>query len=249
MATLITTDASRVVVDLRGLEDRPTAALRVLLVTDVLMRNLEDLHRQSVLLTVLAEPSADLESAARALWIRDPFVRTESWTAAAQLLGSSTQGALIVRPMVTTGRQPSPLPGRSLEVGAVAALPDREELIRGPDALSFRLALLRVPYRRDASISHARLHRAQETLQRWRRKVADWADMPSAPAPQNIEAPRHALDELDTGAALTWLHRLETDPWPSSGTKFEAFVLLDRVLALDLSHLVGRLPSQQAGPR
>jgi hypothetical protein len=249
MSVRIPTDVTRVGVDLRGLQDRPTEALRVLLVADVLMRNLEDLHRRALLLSVVADPSADLLAAARALSIRDPFTRTESSTAAAELLGGSTQRTLIVRPRATSGRQPSPLPGRPLEVGAVGAVPDLAELVRGPEVLSVRLALLRFRHDREVSISRARLHRAQETLQRWRSKVADWADMPSAPAPEDIEWPKNALDDLDTGAALTWLHRLEVDPRAPSGAKFEAFMVIDRVLALDLSHLVGRRPAQRAGAR
>lgn len=41
---------------------------------------------------------------------------------------------------------------------------------------------------------------------------------------------------------LADLHRLETDPDLSSGARFEAFVGVDRVLALDLGRLIGKLP-------
>jgi hypothetical protein len=48
-------------------------------------------------------------------------------------------------------------------------------------------------------------------------------------------------DDLDTPTALKVLHRLEIDHSIASGSKFDAFAAADRVLALDLCHLVGRL--------
>jgi hypothetical protein len=112
------------------------------------------------------------------------------------------------------------------------------------DPLVLRLALLRFPVAAPAELSTARVHRAAETLQRWRIKVAGWADMPSAAPPRaEYDAMRAALvDRLDTPGVLARLHRLELDPRLASGAMFEAFVGLDRVLALDLGRLIGKLP-------
>lgn len=119
----------------------------------------------------------------------------------------------------------------------VSILADEHE----PGAL--RLALLRVRTERRADISTARLHRADETLQRWRYKVARWADMPPAAALDDvINAARGTLSlGPDTAALVTRLHRLEVEPHVSSGAKFATFAYLDRVLGLDLRHLVGKL--------
>jgi len=114
----------------------------------------------------------------------------------------------------------------------------------GIDPAALRLALLRVTPAQVFVLSAARLHRAEETLQRWRYKVAMWADMPGAPPVEPVvNAARESLaaPTLDTGAVLTSLHRLEAAPAVASGSKFETFAFLDRVLGLDLTHLVGKL--------
>ena len=81
-----------------------------------------------------------------------------------------------------------------------------------------------------------------KTLQRWQVKVAYWAELPAAPAPQPvIDELRAASAALGTAAVLTRLHRLETDLHLAAGSKFDAFTLADRTLSLDLRHLVGKL--------
>jgi cysteinyl-tRNA synthetase len=111
------------------------------------------------------------------------------------------------------------------------------------DPAALRLVLLRFSPASPAALSAARLHRAEETIQRWRYKVAMWADMPSAPlVADSVSAARDALAaDLDTITVLTDLHRLEVDPQIASGSKFQTFAYLDRVLGLDLRHLVGKL--------
>ncbi|CCH80150.1 conserved hypothetical protein [Nostocoides japonicum T1-X7] len=107
------------------------------------------------------------------------------------------------------------------------------------DPLTLRLALLRTSYAVPAVLSAARLRRAEETLDRWRFKVAYWKDQPTAP-PQGIEDMRDALArDLDTATVLRMLHRLELDHGIPSGAKFATFVDLDRVLALDLRRRCG----------
>lgn len=66
---------------------------------------------------------------------------------------------------------------------------------------------------------------ADETLQRWRYKVALWADMPPAP-PVGIllDAAREALKaNLDAATVPKELHRLEMDSQVASGSKFATF--------------------------
>ncbi len=112
------------------------------------------------------------------------------------------------------------------------------------DPLALVRRFLHVPYAAPAVMSLARLHRAEETLQRWRVKVADWREMPSAPAPtETIARMQEALvSHVDSGAVLIQLHRVETDLHLTSGGKFDVFTGIDRVLSLDLRHLMGRRP-------
>lgn len=131
-------------------------------------------------------------------------------------------------------------------VGAASLPPPWDGSIRAVladhDPAALRLALLHFRYADAAVVSAARLRRAEQTLGRWRFKVALWHDMPPAPAvPAIVEAARDALAaDLDTPSVLRELHRLEIDQHTASGSKFATFAALDEVLGLDLEHLVGK---------
>ncbi|MCQ9163944.1 hypothetical protein [Arthrobacter sp. STN4] len=241
----------RVSVDVRDLADRPLDALRLLLVADVFRRLVEDLQGGLVLLAVLenaAVPSTTTrEDAAKALWIRPPLARTCSPTEVAALLGAPPN-IVLVPAVPSNSTAGAPDPGYTLRVAAVipphggTGLPP-SGLPAVFDPLALRLALLRFPYPSPAVLTTARLHRAEETLQRWRLKVADWEDMPPAPMHQHsVDAMSAALVAgLDTVTVLKLLHRMEVDLHLASGSKFATFAHLDRVLALDLCHLVGKV--------
>lgn len=108
---------------------------------------------------------------------------------------------------------------------------------------AWRLALMHFRHTEPATLSAARLHRAEQTLGRWRYKMALWHDLPPAePIPAVMAAATDALaNGLDTAAVLTELHRLEIDQHAPSGSKFATFSCLDLVLGLDLKHLVGKV--------
>lgn len=139
-----------------------------------------------------------------------------------------------------------PLP-RTLRVGAVILPPSWDRPARTAladhDPAALRLALLHFRYSDTAVLSAARLHRAEQTLGRWRFKIALWHDMPPAPPiPGVVAAARAAFaDDLDTPAVLRELHRLEIDQHAASGSKFTTFSSVDRVLGLDLTYLVGKV--------
>jgi hypothetical protein len=236
----------RVSVDLRNLEDRPLQALRLLLVGDVLRRCEEELLDVPVLLSTLQQDSEAMTLAAasaRALAVREPSIQTGSPEEAAGSIGGTFD--VTVEPVGPPRTSPPPT-RRVIQVGAVTtsrpvgAAPACSKLRHEP--LALRLALLRFPYSSDAALSLGRLNRAEETLNRWRIKVAGWKDLPPGPdASQLIGAMREAvLATLDTAAVLKHMHRLESDLRLPSGTKFETFVDIDRVLALDLRRLVRR---------
>lgn len=238
----------RVSVNVAGVHDNPLDAPRLLLVADVLRRVVENVQGGCAPLAVVGDrtnPSPTVAFIARALAIREPSTRSDLPT----FPSGSVQVAVV--PGASGHDTVAPVPaGRTLRIGAVTTRgseggrwlgPDR--LLHDRDPLALRLALLRVPYSRPIELSAARLHRADETLRRWRFKVAGWHDMPVASAPGDAMAAMHAalLQDLDTGTVLKLLHRLEVDQQVSSGSKFAAFALLDSVLALDVQHLVGKL--------
>ncbi|REE96003.1 hypothetical protein [Thermomonospora umbrina] len=102
------------------------------------------------------------------------------------------------------------------------------------DPVTVRLAILRVPYREP--ITTDPLADVQDLLDRWRTLVADWARSPGRPMSRDhVQKAEAALgDDLNTSAALATLQHLADDSTIASGAKFETFVHLDLLLALDL---------------
>jgi cysteinyl-tRNA synthetase len=116
---------------------------------------------------------------------------------------------------------------------------------RGHDPLALRLFFLSGRYRQQMDLTSAALAGADKRLSRWRARVAQWAESPSAAAPpEYVQRVYDAFaDDLDTPSALVALGELEKDPTVADGAKFEAFVHLDRLLGLDLAREVGRAPA------
>lgn len=236
--------------DVRALEHRLLDALRVLLIADVLRRRMEKLGNGCVRVTVLenaGQGSRGRIMAAKALGIREPSTRICSLEE-----DISLQPGEPVFILMPSGAELS-IPGGSsmshlVQVGATAPAGSGGGLARSGlpedyDPLVLRLALLRFSPSEYATLTTARLHRAEETLQRWRFKVAGWANMPPAAMPREpADAMREALStDLDTGTVLKLLHHMEVDLQLPSGSKFVTFMYLDQVLGLDLRHLVGKL--------
>ncbi|WP_062442961.1 hypothetical protein [Herbidospora daliensis] len=110
------------------------------------------------------------------------------------------------------------------------------------DPLALRLALMEHRYRDAAVVTPDALSAAADTVGRWRRKVAEWAEQPSLPiAKDRADALTEAFDDdLDTPGALRILRDLEDDGEVAPGSKFETFLHADHILALDLSIEIGR---------
>lgn len=224
--------------DLRGLRTSPLNAVRVLLIADLLHRVIKfvvgghapvridaDAQRLPTAIVHLAR-LLDVDPADPATACASPGP-ADSPTSVTILAGEPNSDAGVDFP--------------SLRVGTVVSSAPADALADTYNGLAVRLALLRFNYDRPAVLSLARLRRAEETLQRWRYKVAMWHDLGSAPA-QDTSAIESALAaSLDAQAATTYLHRLEGSHDVSSASKFETFNHLDRIVALDLGHLVGKL--------
>lgn len=241
------------VVDLRGLGERPGCALRVLLAGDVLRRQQNATGAASTWLSVVGDDHRVLShwcGVAGRLGIGDPSGCVTFAVRSAAAAEYDVGSPLVAIAPAERRPEIAPIPAaRTLHVGGLK-LPNIGlggdpigSVLEGRDPLAVRLALLRFPLASHAVLSTARLRRAEESLHRWRVKVSGWADMPAAPAPsERIVEMRHALAaDLDTAAVLTSLHRIELDLHLTSGSKFATFSQADRVLALDLGQLVGRL--------
>ncbi|MFG1948004.1 cysteine--tRNA ligase [Nonomuraea sp. NPDC048826] len=112
----------------------------------------------------------------------------------------------------------------------------------GIDPLAVRLAFLERHYRTPLDLTWDDLRAADETVRRWRGRVAEWSESPSAPmAVAHVRRAEAALDDdLDTATALRVLAELEADDSVPPGAKFESFLHLDHVLAVDLSADIGK---------
>ncbi len=118
----------------------------------------------------------------------------------------------------------------------------RDVVEQGHDPLALRLFFLTGRYRQQMNLTWEALAGADRRLARWRAKVAEWAEQPSAPmCADYVERFTAALDDdLDTPTALTVLGELERDDVIPAGSKFETFAWADRMLGLDLARDGGR---------
>ncbi|KAK1186536.1 hypothetical protein B7755_001730 [Streptomyces sp. NBS 14/10] len=215
--------------------------LRGLLIADVLFRIAELDGVQVIIGHVETYPPEDAQALTRAaglLGIRPPTVRTLDSAHCAPFGGPVD--VHILAPAVSVrhpGHEllvevaPTRLPGG---LGAVTA--------GGHDPLAVRLALLDHGHTRPARLGPDELPRAQALLDRWRHRVAAWADSPSRPMHSDtvrcLDAAFH--HDLDTPAVLAALRRLESEPGVPDGSRFETFAYADRVLALELPREIGR---------
>ena len=121
----------------------------------------------------------------------------------------------------------------------------------GHDPLALRLFFLTGRYRQQMNLTDETLAAADRRLARWRTKVAQWAESPSAAPPLDYQRRVAAAyaDDLDTPTALVALADLEKDDAVPDGGKFETFVWADRLLGLDLARDVGRVQVLPAGAR
>jgi hypothetical protein len=214
------------------------AGLRILLVADVLTRIAELRGLQVITIASAASlPPGTLEHGASALGIHPPVACAGPEEAAAVLGG----------------------PADVHVAGTTASLGDRENAVliavgpvddqlpdlaggHGGDLLPLRLALLSSPHRQPVELAQATLADGDETVNRWRYKVAEWADQPSRPIPADIAAKLAVAfdDDLNTVAVLEILRSVESDHGTPAGAKFETFAFADRVLGLELVREIGQ---------
>jgi hypothetical protein len=205
--------------------------LRVLLIADILARVVELRRLQALTVWMFARKSAEQERAAIALNVHPPATSPPpGGRADVRVLPAASPAAYADDGADTIAIAPACLPST-----------EPEDVFAGADALAVRLALLSCPYSEPVEITEATLVTAQATLGQWRSQVAEWAESPSRPIPEEvIAASRTALDQLDTAAIVAMLRALAAENETAPGAKFEAFMHADRVLGLDLASGIGR---------
>ncbi|MFI7502763.1 hypothetical protein ACIBVL_30680 [Streptomyces sp. NPDC049687] len=214
-------------------------SLRVLLVTDLLVRALELGGTPVWALLTGEREQAELRAGAAALGMH-PFEDGRGLGTAvgeAQILhvvgegGPAPDGVRIAVAPVD-GTVPDGL-GGAVEQGRRAVADDSSAL---------RLALLARPRTEPVRLDATALGEAQDTLVRWRRAVADWARRPSRPVPDEVRGRLRAAweDDLDVPGVLRVLRWVEgAGPELPDGARFETYAYADRLLGLDLTRDLG----------
>jgi cysteinyl-tRNA synthetase len=100
---------------------------------------------------------------------------------------------------------------------------------RGIDPLAIRLCFLENKYRSQMDLTWNSIEAADETLKRWRMKMAQWSSDNSISVDAEIERAFNA--DIDTSTAIMRLREIEKD---NSQNKASVFRYADQVLALDL---------------
>jgi hypothetical protein len=222
------------------------SGLRVLLVADVLTRVAE--LRSLQVLMVLAHDGehpgqlGGLEHAASVLGIHQPTA-TASSAHAEDALG----GRIDVHLTSNNIRDDDLLGGFVVPVGP-ASLQDPAGPLGDPlaghedEPLAIRLALLSSPYHQPADLTRDVLTGARATIDRWRSEVAEWAESPSRPVPDEMAKTfRSVFGDLETVSAIALLNSVAADADPPVSAKLETFFYADRILGLDLPRDIGRV--------
>ncbi len=111
--------------------------------------------------------------------------------------------------------------------GNVVLLKDVSE--RGFDPLAIRLCFLENKYRSQMDLTWSSIEAADETLKRWRMKIAQWETGTEITVDPEIEAAFNT--DLDTSRAIIRLREIEKSTLQNKGSIFR---FADQVLGLDL---------------
>ncbi|MFE7174714.1 hypothetical protein [Streptomyces sp. NPDC057616] len=205
-----------------------TRSLRVLLVTDLLVRALELGGTPVWGVLDAGRDHGELRSAAAALGIR-PFEDRRD-------VGPGLGEAQVLH---VVGEGGAPPEGVHIAVAPVhAAEPGTPE---AGDPAVLRLALLARRRGEPVTLDAAALAQAGARLVRWRRAVAAWARQPSRPIPDEARTRLRTAweDDLDVPAVLQVLTWVETESALPDGARFETYAYADRLLGLDLTRDLG----------
>jgi cysteinyl-tRNA synthetase len=106
---------------------------------------------------------------------------------------------------------------------------------KGLDPLALRLCFLENRYRSQMDLTWNSLHAANETLIRWRTRMAEWGT--SSETTADSEILESFLNDLDTPRAILRLREIEKS---NLNNRRELFLFADQVLGLDLDRSVAK---------
>jgi len=125
----------------------------------------------------------------------------------------------------------------SKSAGNVVLLNDVIE--KGLDPLALRLCFLENRYRSQMDLTWDSLRAADATLERWRKKLAQWQDQGEIDNQFVSDFSAGTLadikQDLDTPRALQQLRKLEKDELISGATKLACFISVDEIYGLDIA--------------
>jgi cysteinyl-tRNA synthetase len=129
--------------------------------------------------------------------------------------------------------------GRKMSKSASNVVLLNDVIAKGLDPLALRLCFLENRYRSQMDLTWDSLRAADATLERWRKKLAQWQDQGDVDEQFVSDFSAGTLadikQDLDTPRALQQLRKLEKDELISGATKLSCFVSVDEIYGLDIA--------------
>lgn len=129
--------------------------------------------------------------------------------------------------------------GRKMSKSAGNVVLLNDVIKKGFDPLALRLCFLENRYRSQMDLTWDSLRAADSTLERWRKKLAQWQDQGDVDEQFVNDFCEGSLadiqQDLDTPRALQQLRKLEKDELISGATKLACFVSVDEIYGLDIA--------------
>ena len=125
--------------------------------------------------------------------------------------------------------------GRKMSKSSGNVVLIEDVISKGLDPLALRLCFLENRYRSQMDLTWNSLHAANETLTRWRTRMAEWGTSSETTADSEIlEA---FINDIDTPRAILRLREIEKS---NVNNRRELFLFADQVLGLDLDRSVAK---------
>jgi cysteinyl-tRNA synthetase len=129
--------------------------------------------------------------------------------------------------------------GRKMSKSAGNVVLLNDVIAKGIDPLALRLCFLENRYRSQMDLTWDSLRAADATLERWRKKLAQWQDQGEIDNQFVSDFSAGTLadikEDLDTPRALQQLRKLEKDELISGATKLACFIGVDEIYGLDIA--------------
>ena len=129
--------------------------------------------------------------------------------------------------------------GRKMSKSAGNVVLLNDVIAKGLDPLALRLCFLENRYRSQMDLTWDALRAADVTLERWRKKLAQWQDQGDVDSQFVNDFSAGTLadikQDLDTPRALQQLRKLEKDELISGATKLACFVSVDEIYGLEIA--------------